>query len=135
MFLHLLYIARKRTFKKDQLMIFVNERTPIFQKKPLQTFRKINLSVANNPLRVIVSFSPQSKSKSTILFFSQNCTNIQKILTENSIPQVKFKTFICLKSKFEAKKICIYNFFKKTLQGLKICGERGGCDGLNSLYV
>ena len=62
-FLYLLYIARKRTFKKDQLMIYIQERTPIFLKRSLPTFEKINLFVANNLLRVVASFFPAEQEK------------------------------------------------------------------------
>ena len=46
----LLYIARKRTFKKDQLMICIHEKTPNIMKRPLPTFKKINFIVATIPL-------------------------------------------------------------------------------------
>ena len=63
-------------YTKDQLMIYIHEGTPSFLKRPLPTFKKLNLFVANNPLRVIASFCPLSWLKSSIPFLSRKIVSI-----------------------------------------------------------
>ena len=72
-------------------MIYIHERTPNFMKRPLPTFKKITLLW---PIFYSVSFFSLSRLKSSIPLFLQNCINILEILTENSTPQGKCKTYM-----------------------------------------
>ena len=71
-----LHICLCYTLRYTLLMIYVHESTPSFLKRPLPTFKKFKLFAANNPLKVVASFFPLSRLKSSIPFFSLKIVTI-----------------------------------------------------------
>ena len=75
-FLYIFVFVMNYIIHYTLLIIYIHESTPSFLKRPLPTFNKFKLFVANNPLRVVASFFPLSKLKSSIPFFSRKIVPI-----------------------------------------------------------
>ena len=97
--------------------------------KTINNIQKFKLFVANNPLRVVASFFPLRRLKSSIPSFSRKIVPIfRRFWLKIVLSRESLRLLYALKLGAKQKNMRSQEVFKKSFQGLKICEERGGVE-------